>query len=118
MYQKDDGLIHIYYDKYYGIRRNTSLKLLCNPGKNVPAKKHHPRTEMCAVGWEIKGIRQVSVGAGHGSNCDDCILAYAKRISKNHNIVMNKVLDIVERQEAELKELRELSCFIAKSKVV
>ena len=87
----ESQLSHIYISRHLG---KGQLKLLCSnewvSAKDVSISSH--RND----GYEINGVHQWSIGAGHNADCPECIIKYAERKTKTDQILMNKLIAIAK----------------------
>ena len=98
-----DPIEHIYTDKHWARQQ---IKLLCTGEWTDAVRKYFwgSRYTLEYYGehkddfrhWKIDGIHQHSFGAGHNSNCPNCLIEYAKRKISTDNKMTWKLIQLAE----------------------
>ena len=86
-------LEHIYSSKHQG---DSEIKLLCSD-KWVKVEEIRPERSHSSDGCTIDGIRQWSKGAGHNSNCPECLIKLAELKMETDKILTTKILDLAKK---------------------
>jgi len=78
-------LSHIYTGKRY-LKGSVKIKILCS-GENILAEDRGRHTGK----WFVSNKRQWSIGAGHNSDCKDCLIEWGKLTSRKITKVFSKL---------------------------